>query len=85
MNKQSLELHIETTDNFRIFKENTMMTVEKLNQAYIDYCNNWKGSLRFGQYLCDQHSIEVSDSYYIEDDLAVYELILNGIFKVNPK
>ena len=55
------------------------MTVEELNIAWVVYKNTKSSSERFGQYLANKHNIELADSYYIEDDNYVYELVLSAL------
>ena len=56
-----------------------MFNIQTLDEAWVEYNKNWSNICRFGQYLSDQLGIEAADSYYIEDNLEVYQIIYSTL------
>mgnify|MGYP000046986739 FL=1 len=59
------------------------LTIETLDKAWIDYHTDKTDGIfqdqRFGQYFFNRYDLEVGNSFYIEDNDLVYELLFNHI------
>ena len=59
------------------------LTIETLDKAWVDYHTDKTDGIfqdqRLGQYIFNNYGLEVENSFFIEDNDAVYELLFNYI------
>lgn len=55
------------------------MNAKRLNDAWLEYNRNHRDSMRFGQYMRNNHNVEYQNSFYMTDDNEVYTLLLSRL------